>query len=216
MVTAVLLDLYDTLICANWHHVVSNLVTRLGIDERRLLGAFEVTREGRGTGRYGSARGDIVAVSAALGLSLDDALVGELEAELIERLAGAVRVYEDVPRFLAMLRGKGVKSAIVSNCDYATRALLERVPLPLDVDSVVLSCEAGCVKPHADIFARALDELGATPEEALFVDDQASYLDGARALGIRTFRIVRDESYGEPSRTGTHAVVRSLDELVLG
>ena len=217
MIRAVLLDLYDTLVCANWHHVVGDMVTRLGIDERTLLGAFEATREGRGTGRFRSVKGDIRAVMVALGLPRDDdARVSEIEAGLIRRLSTELRVYDDAPRFLAALRRRGLRSAVVSNCDHATRAVLDHIAIPLDVDTTVLSCEVGSLKPGAGIFQHALAAVGARPEEAIFIDDQARYLDGARALGIQTRHILREESYGEPSESGSHEIVRSLDELLVG
>jgi putative hydrolase of the HAD superfamily len=214
MSTVVLLDLYDTLVCADWRALAADLASALRVSERKLLAAFETTREGRGTGRYGSLQGDIAATLTALGSPCDEALVAELEARALRFLAASIHVYDDVPRVLAALRAEGIRTAIVSNCDHATRAALTRMALPLDVDAVVLSCEARCRKPHPSIFERALAQIGAAPEDAIFVDDQAPYLDGARALGIQTFQIIRDFLYDDPPALGSHPTIRTLDELV--
>ena len=50
----------------------------------------------------------------------------------------------------------------------------------------------------------------------MFVDDQARYLDGAAALGIGTFIVLRhDAAPGEGvSRPGGHAVLRDLRSLL--
>ena len=49
----------------------------------------------------------------------------------------------------------------------------------------------------------------------MFVDDQARYLDGAAALGIGTFIVLRRAAPGEGvSRPGGHAVLRDLRSLL--
>ncbi len=48
-------------------------------------------------------------------------------------------------------------------------------------------------KPDPGIYEAALEGIGADPPDALFVDDQTDYCDGARALGIDTRLIVRPE-----------------------
>lgn len=53
-------------------------------------------------------------------------------------------------------------------------------------DVVVSSSEVGMVKPNPDIYWHTLKELDVEPEEALFIDDRESNLEGARAVGIRT------------------------------
>ena len=58
------------------------------------------------------------------------------------------------------------------------------------------------LKPDAAIFEHALERLGASAAETVFVDDQARYLDGARALGIATAQIVRTPSLRRAVREG--------------
>ena len=62
----------------------------------------------------------------------------------------------------------------------------------------------------------ALDALGARAEDAVFVDDQARYCDGAAELGIGTFIVLRREAApGEGvSEPGGHAVLRDLRSLL--
>jgi putative hydrolase of the HAD superfamily len=52
------------------------------------------------------------------------------------------------------------------------------------VGCVTLSFEVGAVKPEPEIYLRCLSALGVSPEEALFVDDRAVNIEGARALGM--------------------------------
>jgi putative hydrolase of the HAD superfamily len=71
---------------------------------------------------------------------------------------------------------------------------VDELGLEREADAIVLSFEVGVAKPDAGIYRAALDALGARPEEALFVDDQAAYCEGAEALGIRSFLIVREDA----------------------
>lgn len=211
---AVLLDLYDTLVCADWRALAAEMAACLRVDEQRLFAAFAKTRGGRGVGRYGSVQGDVAATIDALALPHDAAMLVEVEARLVQFLADSMHVYEDVPPALQALRAAGYRTAIVSNCDHATRAALSKCGIALDVDAVVLSCEAGCEKPHASIYELACARVEVAPARAVFVDDQPRFLDGARALGMRTFRIERAVSYSEAPETSEHPVITSLDELV--
>ena len=72
------------------------------------------------------------------------------------------------------------------------------------IDFAVFSSEIGKRKPHPEIFERALEALGVSPEEAMFVGDRL-YEDvrGAGELGITTvqalwFRADEHPDGGEP------------------
>lgn len=42
-------------------------------------------------------------------------------------------------------------------------------------------------KPHAEAFRRVVSEQGLVPEETLFIDDTARHIEGAKAVGLRTY-----------------------------
>jgi HAD superfamily hydrolase (TIGR01509 family) len=91
---------------------------------------------------------------------------------------------------LEALRRRRLRLALVSNTaspEWLLRPVLERQGLAERVDAVVLSSEVGKRKPHPAIFERALAEVGARPEEALFVGDrvEADVL-GASRVGMKT------------------------------
>ena len=48
------------------------------------------------------------------------------------------------------------------------------------------SYEFGTCKPDPQVFLRLLERLGKTPEESLFIDDTASYIEGAARAGLQT------------------------------
>jgi putative hydrolase of the HAD superfamily len=215
VVRAVLLDLYDTLVWTEWPKLRELIEDRAGLSRVDLLSAFDSTRAERSVGAFGSMEGDFRAVLRAAGVEDADERAGPLAELATGFLEGGVHLWDDSLPVLRELRSRGIGTAIVSNCDHGTRPVVERLGLDAEAGAVVLSFEAGVAKPDAGIYRIALDALGARAEEAVFVDDQARYCDGAAALGIGTFILLRHEAApGEGvSEPGGHAVLRDLRSL---
>ena len=216
-VRAVLIDLYDTLAWTDWPTMRAELEERFGISEAELLRAFTTTREARSIGAYGSAEADLAAVLEAAGVQPDADLVHELNAARARALAeNGVHLWDDSIPTLRELRRRGIRTAVVSNCDHATRPIVDDLGLEREVDAIMLSFEVGAAKPDPGIYRAALEAVGAGPEEAVFVDDQAWYCEGAEALGIRSFMIVRDDAAPVQgvSVDGGRAVLRDLRSLL--
>ena len=219
-VRAVLIDLYDTLAWTDWPTMRAELEERFGISEAELLRAFTTTREARSIGAYGSAEGDLAAVLEAAGVQADADLVHQLNRARARALAeNGVHLWDDSIRTLRELRGRGIRTAVVSNCDHATRPIVDDLGLEREVDAIVLSFEVGAAKPDPGIYRAALEAVGAGPEEAVFVDDQAWYCEGAEALGIRSFLIRRDdadpaEGFGAAGDRDVLHDLRSLLDLI--
>jgi putative hydrolase of the HAD superfamily len=165
--------------------------------------------------------GDLAEVLKEAGLERDDSLVTELAETITTFLRTGVHLWDDSMSALRELRERGHRTAVVSNCDHGTRPVVERLGLPEVTDAVVLSFEAGVAKPDAGIYRKALDALGAQPEEAVFVDDQLVYCEGAEAVGVRPFLIVREDRDGgiaDPppvsNANGAPEVIRDLRSLL--
>lgn len=214
---AVLLDLYDTLAWTEWPTMRAELEERFGIGETDLMRAFTTTRKARSTGAYGSEEGDLRAILEAAGIAADPALVHELNQARVRAFAeNGVHLWDDSIPTLRELRARGFRTSIVSNCDHSTRPIVDELGLEREADAIVLSFEVGVAKPDAGIYRAALDALGARPEEAVFVDDQAAYCEGAEALGIRSFLIVREDA--DPAEgvglAGNRRVLHDLRSLL--
>jgi putative hydrolase of the HAD superfamily len=215
-VKAVLIDLYDTLVWTDWPVLRERIEERAAVSGRALLDGFERTRVARSIGTYGSLEGDLTEVLKEAGLEYDDALVKELAGTITTFLRTGVHLWDDSLSTLRELRRRGVRTAVVSNCDHGTRPVVDRLGLSEETDAVVLSFEAGVAKPDPGIYRIALGALGARADEAVFVDDQARYCDGAAALGMGTFIVLRhDAAPGEGvSDPGGHAMLRDLRSLL--
>jgi len=212
-VDAVLLDLYDTIVRSHWGRLSERIAAGLGVEKTELFRAYELTRAARGVGTYGSVRGDMTAIVDAVGVDPDP--------ELIERLLDmergfsetGVELWEDSVPVVRDLRACGVKTALISNCSHSTRPIVDRLGITEEFDEILLSFEVGMHKPDPGIYREALHRLGdVAPEDAVFVDDQPAYCDGAAALGIETFLIDRSGD-GTPDLNG-HRVIGDLRALL--
>lgn len=189
---AVLLDLYDTLVRSDWRVWRDAMAAHLQVPPERIGEAFDVTRPARSVGAYPDETGDMTAILEAAGIDPAPALVAELVAAEHEFFAEGIRLYPDSLPVVRELRARGSKVILVSNCSHNTGPVAHRLGLDDEFDALILSFRARSRKPQAAIYEAALEAAGGVaPDEAVFVDDQAAYCDGAAALGIRTLMIHR-------------------------
>lgn len=83
------------------------------------------------------------------------------------------------------LRNRGYKTAILSNTETPAVRYFQSLNYNL-FDVHVFSCLEGIVKPQRAIYQIALQRLDIAPQEALFIDDTAANLTGARRVSIHT------------------------------
>lgn len=102
------------------------------------------------------------------------------------------RLYDDVISVLSTLR-KNYKLALVSNCFVGLSDILRALNLTHFFECIILSYEVGVRKPDRRIYLEALQRLGLTPEECVFVSDAISDLEGAREVGLKTILIRQGE-----------------------
>jgi putative hydrolase of the HAD superfamily len=204
---ACLIDAYGTIMRVDFAAHRNVLPAMAGVPAETMYAAFGRLAPGLGTGRISMTEA-YAQILREGGVEPRPDLVRALVDKGRELLLVSTRLFEDVLPVLRRLRSRGIKTAIVSNCDENTRPLLVELGVAALADVLVLSFEVGAEKPAAQIYRQALDQLGVTAGAALFVDDNAAYCAGAEALGITAVRIVRGEldGYGP-------AVVRSLAEV---
>lgn len=136
------------------------------------------------------------------GVDISDALAAELYRILPEQW----RPYAETRAVLSCLRDAGVRTALISNVGIEIQPLLDLYGISELLDTVVLSCHVGAVKPDAAIFDYAVRSLGVRAEECLMVGDSPDADAGAATVGIRTLLLPRT-----PGRThGLEIVCRIL------
>lgn len=217
MPAAYLLDLYDTLVYADWNAWWATVQKVTGATQDALGAAYAETRRQRNEGAFETPEEEIRAILTGAGLPESDTAVVQAVLEAESSFGEEIQLFDDTLPTLAALRAAGVRTALVSNCNRGTREIVQRLGIADAVDELVLSCEIGASKPDPGIYRTALEAVDADPADAVFVDDQTAYCDGARAVGIDTRLIVRrDASPAEgfaPSTNG-HTVITELAALL--
>jgi HAD superfamily hydrolase (TIGR01509 family) len=149
----------------------------------RVEAAYYRTRshEGRDAETLAVLRRDCTAVflgAAEAPLDVDEFIQAFVDALGFVEVAGA----GDACR---LLKDAGLRLAVVSNWDVGLHEHLRALGLHDLVDVVLTSAEAGAPKPAPQVFALAVERLGAMPERTVHVGDSAADADGARAAGLR-------------------------------
>ncbi|MHB1653329.1 MAG: HAD family hydrolase [Desulfitobacteriaceae bacterium] len=120
------------------------------------------------------------------------------------------QLYPWTQTVLSELLKRGYRLFLVSNWDHSARDVLKNLELEHFFEEIVISSEVNMEKPEAGIFRLALDRLGVSPHEVLYVGD--NYYDdcvGAAKLRIATLLINR---FG---RLGIEEVVDTDQQIVI-
>jgi putative hydrolase of the HAD superfamily len=115
----------------------------------------------------------------------------EVNAIRDEFFAGDVLDHELIA-FIRSLRPRR-KTGIISNAWPDLRDYIVEKKFDDAFDQMVISAEVGVMKPKAEIFQIALDLLGVSPNEAVFLDDISENVEGARAVGMSAIHFVEPE-----------------------
>jgi len=151
------------------------------------------------TQRDVGSRGQVGMLLGVLGLerqvppegSVMDALD---EAYCLPILAALPVANAGARELLMTLRGRGVHLALICNTGRTPgkmlRLVLERLGISPLLSVLTFSDEVGWRKPHPEIFARTLANLGVTPGEAAHIgDDVTTDVAGARGIGMRAVHL---------------------------
>jgi pyrophosphatase PpaX len=148
------------------------------------------------------------------------------EAE-VERLVGRYReyqlanhdrllhAYDGVVNVLRSLHDAGHPMALVtSKADWLAKRALVLVGID-DLFPVVVGCDS-CTrhKPHPEPVERALDALGVSPAEALFVGDSSHDVEAGRAAGVYTVGVTWGAfTHEEMEASGADVVIDRIESL---
>ncbi|MFP3465363.1 HAD family hydrolase [Leifsonia sp. SIMBA_070] len=214
---AVVFDLYDTVIVVDpalrrAHQEA--LARRLRMPAPAFLGHWNATSRASNLGRIGPTEDRFREVMARAGISQGNP--AELAAMEHEFLRAAAHPAPGMLPLLADLRARDVRLALLSNCSVSVRFALDGAGVTDAFDLVLLSCDAGRVKPDAEFFRLALAEVKAPPSASLYVaDGVGGELEAAAALGMRAIRAAWSNPEGTaPAGTPVARTAGELAELL--
>jgi FMN phosphatase YigB (HAD superfamily)/RimJ/RimL family protein N-acetyltransferase len=113
------------------------------------------------------------------------------------------RLNRPLIRGIERWKAAGYRVAILSNYSLELEALLAEQGVRALFDPVVVSAREGIMKPSSQLFWRALDRIGASPADALFVDDFPENVAGARNVGLHAVHFQE-----------THQALEEIEEVL--
>ena len=127
-------------------------------------------------------------------------------------------IFPDVLPLLKTLRASGIKLGIVTNAsqpmwmrdaELISHGLIDFFP-----DCRLSAADSGYLKPHPLMFEAALERMGTTPAETVFVgDNPLADIAGAQSVGMRAVRRVTGLAVVNGNLTAPHPCLHSLEEL---
>jgi len=135
-----------------------------------------------------------------------------------DKVPGTI-VFPDVPPMLETLIENNIKVGIVTNASQPMRMrdaeLVSHKLIDYFPDCRLSAADAGYLKPHPRIFEYALNVMGTTPEETIFIgDNPVADVAGAQSAGMKA--ILRVKTSAQKMISGLivpDAALNSFDEL---
>lgn len=149
-------------------------------------------------------------------LTLDEAALLEATQRYARPMREGLRASPGAVETLAALRGQGLRIGLISNTIWPGELHLEdldSVGLLSYLEHTIFSGDLGLWKPNRQVFQHALDALGVTAGEAVFVGDSPREdILGAQRLGMRAVWVANpDFPLGDVQPDAT---IRALPELL--
>ena len=128
-----------------------------------------------------------IALLRSYGVNQQEHLIQGLAA--IRKDEDNVQFFNEVRETLVALKDKGFLLGVLTdtaNSIHTKLSWFERGGIGHIWDSFTSSLVVGVRKPDSRMYQAALDQLGVTPGEAVFIGHKKSELDGAKAVGLKT------------------------------
>lgn len=229
---AVLFDLGNTLVAyytrAQWPGILARAVDevaaclrargRLNVDPADLPARVEAQRGESPSNRVRPLTRRLAQIFALSPEDVAEEAGMELCRRFLRPIFSLARRYDDAAPALADVRGRGLRTGILSNAPWGSpaqpwREELARHELLEAVDAAVFCTDVGWRKPAPQAFALALDRIGGAAERSLFVGDDPRWdLAGARAVGMAAVLIDRSGAGAVPR--GEERILRGLREVL--
>mgnify|MGYP000848235769 CR=1 FL=1 len=165
---------------------------------------YDVFLRGFWAARHAYDRGDVTAreywtgIGAPGGQSYTDEEVARFaRADTMFWLHGEPRMTDWARR----VRAAGFATGLLSNLPREIGEYFRHeIDLLSNFDHHTLSYDLRRAKPEPEIYQHACEGLGVEPGKALFIDDRAENVDGARAFGLNAVQFVSLEQLAEDLR----------------
>ena len=129
------------------------------------------------------------------------------------------QLYPDTIETLTRLTSNGYTLGVVSNAksDWAVRAIIERREIGKFLKTIVSSAALKIRKPRPEIFSQAMNALGVTARESVFIGDSIQAdVAGSKNMGMRSIHVLRKpiESTAPPKPDATVTTLNDAVEII--
>ena len=191
----------------SYDQVLKDMASILKVPENDFARAWRESFPERVNGAHATHQESIEHICRRLGVRFTKGQIEQAAALRLEYTSRTLVPRPGVVETLTTLRRRGYNIALVSDCSHETPAVWRQTPFAPLFDVTVFSCVAGFKKPDPRIYRLAIDQLGVTPSDCLYIGDGSSNeLTGAKAAGMYPV-MIRD-----PGETAdTHYIEREDD-----
>ena len=98
-----------------------------------------------------------------------------------------------LPALISFATRASLRLALLSNAPEPLATAIDHSGWSASFDRRFYSCRLGLAKPDSAVYEAVLNDLGATPESVLFIDDRAENAFAAAALGLQAVRFTSAE-----------------------
>ncbi|MBC8508174.1 MAG: HAD family phosphatase [Anaerolineales bacterium] len=187
-IKAVIWDMGGVIVRTEDHASRDNLAAQLGVTRHHL----ETSVFGGEIGHQ-AQRGEIDAPNLWEAVRQTYNLSKDGIKDFQKRFWAGDEVDYQLVEYIRSLR-KNYISALLSNAWNDLRAVItERWNFADAFDTMIISGEEGVMKPAARIYQIALDRTQVAPSEAVFIDDFAHNIEGAKAVGMHVIQFISVE-----------------------
>ena len=157
----------------------------IGVDPEEFTAAWAAGAEKRMAGEPPSLEAAIADICAKLGVPPHIDRVKAGADVRLQYVREALSPRSGVIETISTLREQGFRVGLISNCGEEVTQLWDGTPFAPLFDAAVFSFSARLVKPDPRIYRLAIDQLGFSPEQCLFVGDgSGNELTGASNAGM--------------------------------
>ncbi len=178
-IKAVIWDLGGVIVRTEDHTSRDHLAVELGVSRHHL----EMTVFSGETGNQ-AQRGEIGTDELWEAVRQEFDLSKEGLVDFRKRFWAGDEVDYDLVEHIRSLRGHYATALLSNAWDNLRAVLTERWKIDDAFEKITISAEEGVMKPDARIYEIALERSGVAPSEAVFIDDFAHNIEGARAVGM--------------------------------
>lgn len=216
-ISAIIFDLDDTLydeidyVCSGFKAVAEQFAVIYGLQADKIYDMM--------IGLFNEDRNDVFG-RLVKQLSLDISVVAEM-VNVYRAHEPHIHLRQDAAFILKYAKEAGYKIGLITDGDSRRqRAKLRALGIEDVFDAVIISGEnpGGIGKPDAYVYRRCLSMLGVNPEEAVYVaDNPAKDFIGAKALGIKTIRLINSRGLYKHDNIDKHMdadyIIHDLHQL---